>query len=101
MFFFLVLYTHSRTTCRGWCHVQVSKMDTVAGLAIKYNVSVSHPTVDHGIRPLSPGVWMLTSCVHQVADIKRANGLLTDTAMFGRETVLIPTQQLPLGCATR
>lgn len=35
----------------------------------------------------------------QVSDIKRANNLLSDTGMFAREFVLIPTQQLPVGCA--
>lgn len=50
---------------------KVDKMDTLAGLAIKYNVSVS--------------------------DIKRCNGLLSDTAMFARDTLLIPTERLPVG----
>ena len=35
---------------------------------------------------------------NQVSDIKRANGLLTDTAMFARPYVHIPTSQLPVGC---
>lgn len=50
---------------------KVSRLDTLAGLAIKHNVSV--------------------------ADIKRANGLLSDTAMFGRDSILVPTQPLQLG----
>lgn len=50
---------------------RVRKRDTLAGLAVKYNVTV--------------------------ADIKRANGFQTDTAMFGRDIVLIPTKPLPLG----
>lgn len=33
----------------------------------------------------------------QVADIKRANGFQSDTAMFGKDTLLIPTKPLPLG----
>lgn len=36
-----------------------------------------------------------------MADIKRANGFQTDTAMFGRDIVLIPTKPLPLGCVSR
>ncbi|KAH7277283.1 hypothetical protein KP509_39G043900 [Ceratopteris richardii] len=43
---------------------QVSNLDTLAGLAIKYGV--------------------------EVADIKRANGLATDLHMFGRRTLKIP-----------
>eukprot|EP00198_Chlamydomonas_reinhardtii_P003173 XP_001692509.1 predicted protein [Chlamydomonas reinhardtii] len=46
-------------------------MDTLAGLAIKYNVSVG--------------------------DIKRANGLLSDSAVYGRGTILIPSGHLPIG----
>ncbi|KAK9839447.1 hypothetical protein WJX81_002611 [Elliptochloris bilobata] len=48
---------------------QVSKLDTLAGLAVKYNISVS--------------------------DIKRSNGLLSDTAMFAKDTLLIPTRAMP------
>jgi hypothetical protein len=33
----------------------------------------------------------------QVADIKRANGLLSDNSMFARDFLAIPTQRLPLG----
>jgi hypothetical protein len=36
--------------------------------------------------------------VQQVADIKRTNSLLSDSAMFARETLLIPTRPLPMGC---
>jgi len=50
---------------------EVSKLDTLPGLAIKYGVSVS--------------------------DIKRVNSLMSDSAMFARSTLLIPTKQLPLG----
>ncbi|KAK9802986.1 hypothetical protein WJX73_004393 [Symbiochloris irregularis] len=55
---------------------QIVKTDNLAGLAVRYGVSVS--------------------------DIKRANGLLSDTAMFAKDTLLIPTQALPVGpeCAT-
>lgn len=51
-------------------HTQILKTDTLAGLAVRYGVAV--------------------------ADVKRANGLLSDTGMFAREHVLIPTRQLPL-----
>ncbi|KXZ54734.1 hypothetical protein GPECTOR_4g803 [Gonium pectorale] len=50
---------------------QVTKLDTLAGLAIKYNVSVG--------------------------DIKRANGLLSDSALYARGTILIPSGHLPIG----
>ncbi|KAJ9530275.1 hypothetical protein QJQ45_023562 [Haematococcus lacustris] len=50
---------------------KVSKWDTLAGVAVKYNVSV--------------------------ADIKRANGLLSDSAMYALETIQVPTKLLPLG----
>lgn len=50
---------------------KVDKLDTLAGLAIKYGVSVS--------------------------DIKLVNGLLSDQAMFARDTLLIPTEALPIG----
>lgn len=35
----------------------------------------------------------------QVSDIKRANGLLADSAMFAKDTLLIPTRPLPVGWA--
>jgi hypothetical protein len=38
------------------------------------------------------------ACVQQVADIKRTNSLLSDSAMFARDTLLIPTRPLPMGC---
>ncbi|PSC70710.1 heat shock 70B [Micractinium conductrix] len=50
---------------------KLTKLDTLAGLAVRYNVTVS--------------------------DIKRANGLLADTAMFAKDTLLIPTRPLPVG----
>lgn len=31
----------------------------------------------------------------QVADIKRANGLLSDSAMFAKDKLLIPTKAMP------
>jgi hypothetical protein len=34
-------------------------------------------------------------CV-QVSDIKRANGILSDNAMFAREHIKIPTGSIPL-----
>ena len=34
----------------------------------------------------------------QVSDIKRANGLLADSAMFAKDTLLIPTRPMPIGC---
>lgn len=44
---------------------------------------------------------ILFSCANcftfQVSDIKRANGFESDTAMFGRELLLIPTKPLPIG----
>lgn len=54
-----------------WKH-KVKQNDTLAGLAVKYKVSIS--------------------------DIKRANGFQTDTAMFGREWVMIPRKPFPIGC---
>jgi len=50
---------------------KLTKLDTLAGLAVKYGVTVG--------------------------DIKRLNGLLSDSAMFARSTLLIPTKQLPVG----
>lgn len=50
---------------------KLSKLDTLAGLAIRYNVTVS--------------------------DIKRSNSFLSDSAMFARESLLIPTRSLPMG----
>ena len=48
-------------------HSQVSKNDNLAGIAVKYGVSVS--------------------------DIKKANGLLSDNGMFAKHTLLIPLDQ--------
>lgn len=55
----------------GFITHEVSKLDTLAGIALKYNVPPS--------------------------DIKRFNGLLSDTAMYARDTLLIPTNLLPVG----
>lgn len=51
--------------------MQIKKKDTLAGLAVKYKVSIS--------------------------DIKRANGFQTDTAMFGKEWLLIPKKPFSIG----
>ncbi|KAF6257014.1 hypothetical protein COO60DRAFT_49052 [Scenedesmus sp. NREL 46B-D3] len=61
----------SNTRSDGFVYHKVSKLDTLAGLAIKYNITVS--------------------------DIKRANGILSDNAFFAREFIKIPTTQLPIG----
>eukprot|EP00192_Tetraselmis_astigmatica_P013856 CAMPEP_0117672618 /NCGR_PEP_ID=MMETSP0804-20121206/14002_1 /TAXON_ID=1074897 /ORGANISM="Tetraselmis astigmatica, Strain CCMP880" /LENGTH=316 /DNA_ID=CAMNT_0005481235 /DNA_START=301 /DNA_END=1251 /DNA_ORIENTATION=+ len=50
---------------------EVTKLDTLAGLAVRYGVSVS--------------------------DIKRVNSLLSDSAMFARGKLIIPRKQLPVG----
>ncbi|GIL53464.1 hypothetical protein Vafri_9057 [Volvox africanus] len=55
----------------GFLKHQVSKLDTLAGLAIRYNISVG--------------------------DIKRSNGLLSDSALYARSIILIPTKHLPIG----
>eukprot|EP00887_Chlorella_sp_A99_P007898 scaffold20.g7898.t1 len=47
------------------------KVDTLAGLAVRYNVSVS--------------------------DIRRSNGLLSDTQMYARDALLIPRRALSIG----
>ncbi|WCJ34719.1 peptidoglycan-binding LysM domain-containing protein [Euphorbia peplus] len=51
-------------SCKNYIKHQVSKMDTLAGVAIKYGV--------------------------EVADVKRLNGLATDLQMFALKTLLIP-----------
>ena len=48
-------------------HSQVSKNDNLAGIAIKYGISVS--------------------------SIKKANGLLSDNGMFAKDTLLLPLDQ--------
>ena len=45
--------------------------------------------------PIAP-VLSSAVCCFQVSDIKRANGILSDNAMFAREHVKIPTGSLPL-----
>lgn len=54
----------------GFIQHKIVKTDTLAGLAVRYGITVS--------------------------DIKRANGLLSDSAMFAREYINIPTRHLPL-----
>ena len=49
--------------------VQVTKLDTLAGIAIKYNT--------------------------QVGDIKRANGLHSEMSLYARDTLKIPKKKLP------
>lgn len=71
---------------------QLLKTDTLAGLAIRYNVAVSS-------KPMQPApyVGMLDVALPlQVTDIKRINGILTDNAMFAREYIKIPTGQVPM-----
>ncbi len=34
----------------------------------------------------------------QVSDIKRLNGILNDSAIYGRDSLLVPTKPLPFGC---
>ncbi|KAL6873977.1 hypothetical protein ACP4OV_014059 [Aristida adscensionis] len=54
---------------------EVSRMDTLAGIAIKYGVEISH--------------------------IKRANNLVTDSQMFAHKTLLIPLPGRPLPSSMR
>ncbi|TVU07508.1 hypothetical protein EJB05_40864 [Eragrostis curvula] len=54
---------------------QVSRMDTLAGIAIKYGVEIS--------------------------DIKRANGLVSDSQMFALKTLLIPLPGRPIPSSVR
>ncbi len=103
-------------TATGGCR-QVSRLDTMAGLAVKYNVTVRHGRAPFAEGALCPSlcsflpslhleslavrggvlhrVWCLTM---QVSDIKRANGLLSDSAMFARDNILIPTRPIVIGC---
>ncbi len=43
----------------------------------------------------------LSSMPAQVSDIKRSNSLLSDSAMFARDSLLIPKRPLPMGCAAQ
>ena len=95
--------------------LQLTKLDTLAGLAVRYNVTVrclnAVAVCPVGARPSCVGFvvaaplltrWLCGICCLpyvQVSDIKRANGLLADTAMFAKDTLLIPTRPLPVGCA--
>ncbi|KAJ9530057.1 hypothetical protein QJQ45_023337 [Haematococcus lacustris] len=45
----------------------------------------------------SPAISFTLHHKLQVADIKRANGLLSDSAMYALETIQVPTKLLPLG----
>ena len=97
---------------------QLTKLDTLAGLAVRYKVTVGvdvavdahsmetrvsvsgrcrrcHPTHPPSL-PCPTGLLLRAL---QVSDIKRANGLLADSSMFARDTLLIPTRPLPVGCA--
>ena len=72
-------------------------MDTLAGLAVKYHVEVNSTSGE--LSTVLRNIEVLRSdhmCL-QVADIKRANGLLSDSAMFAKDTLLIPTRSLPVG----
>jgi LysM repeat protein len=81
----------------------VSTKDTLAGIAIKYNVSVRDGCWGRTPVPLgfaltgfhipSLSIWKSA----QVADIKRFNGLLSDTAMYARDVILVPTKLYPVG----
>ncbi|XP_004966551.1 uncharacterized protein LOC101760139 [Setaria italica] len=54
---------------------EVSRMDTLAGIAIKYGVEIS--------------------------DIKRANGLVSDSQMFAHKRLLIPLPGMPMPASVR
>ncbi|GAX76212.1 hypothetical protein CEUSTIGMA_g3656.t1 [Chlamydomonas eustigma] len=54
----------------GFLLHKVSNLDTLAGLAIKYNVPVS--------------------------DLKRFNGILSDTDLYSRDVMFIPTKLVPI-----
>ncbi|WVZ78363.1 hypothetical protein U9M48_026089 [Paspalum notatum var. saurae] len=54
---------------------EVSRMDTLAGIAIKYGVEIS--------------------------DIKRANGLVSDSQMYAHKTLLIPLPGRPMPSSVR
>jgi hypothetical protein len=80
---------------------QVRKRDTLAGLAVHYKVTVSRRA---RCTSLCTALWawdlivrIARSLPTQVADIKRANGFHNESAMFGKDTLLIPTKPLPLG----
>ncbi len=97
--------------CPSRLLLQLSKHDTLAGLAVKYNVTVSAPpglpagcpdSSRAAVAPFRSGRLSPSQrcCLQttQVSDIKRANGLLADSAMFAKDTLLIPTRPLPVGC---
>ncbi|KAF7813437.1 LysM and putative peptidoglycan-binding domain-containing protein 2 [Senna tora] len=58
---------------RNWIEHEVSKLDTLAGVAIKYGVEAQKD-----------------SHQSEVTDIKRMNGLATDLQMFALKTLRIP-----------
>lgn len=68
-----------------------------ASMACRYSSALC----PHYLRPchMPPTRCRLLRCSgRQVSDIKRANALLADTAMFAKDTLLIPTRPLPIGC---
>ena len=85
--------------------LQVSKTDTLAGLALRYNVSVS--AVSHLMRSATHTTHDTRTCTRtqtrtranmhahlpQVAAIKRTNGLLADTSLFARDAIYIPASK--------
>ena len=84
--------------------MQITKLDTLAGIAVKYNVSVCSFATLFGRKASSFLGSSDTGGLHskhvrmcQVADIKRANGLLSDTAMFAKEYLLIPSKSMCVG----
>ncbi len=81
--------------------MQVSKLDTLAGLAIKYDATVlsSLPCADAYLSPPQDLQLKAACMLVQVSDIKRANGLLSDNSMFARDTLIIPSGPIPVGYA--
>ena len=80
---------------------QVTKFDTLAGIAVKYNVPVrvqleagGSASTSQGRTPEGHGVRAMRP---QVSEVKRFNGLLNDSAMYARDTLLIPTKLMPVG----
>ena len=86
----------------GYIEHHVSKMDTLAGVAIKYGVEVDSRSaffsslVSIFLSPfkiffiLPSKSYVKIFVAHQVADIKRMNSLITDLQMFALKTLKIP-----------
>ena len=77
---------------RSWTRLRASLSNTIFRCAC----SLVQQALQRAAWALGPAAKLPPALrAPQVSDIKRSNGLLSDTAMFAKDTLLIPTRAMP------